>query len=271
MPAVVYGTTAAERAEADGHHRRAEGAAEDPALRVGREHADLAEACRRGRHARAGEGVSARSRSRTRSCTPTSTASRWTRCCAITVPITVKGEAPGVKQQGGILEYVHRQVEVECLPGDIPEHIEINIGELMLHQGVRVRDVAVEPEGEAVTDADTMLVHVIMPKAEEVATPAARRVRRRRRRRRRPNPKSSRRARRKRRREEEGRWSCSLKLIVGLGNPGDEVLRDAAQRRLPVHRRAGATRRSREFEPAPADALIARVRRLARPAARPSR
>src|SRR5438045_2320367 len=36
----------------------------------------------------------------------------------ITVPITVKGEAPGVKQQGGILEYVHRQVEVECLPGD---------------------------------------------------------------------------------------------------------------------------------------------------------
>src|SRR5437773_12264040 len=38
----------------------------------------------------------------------------------ITVPIVAKGEAPGVKQQGGILEYVHRQVEVECLPGDIP-------------------------------------------------------------------------------------------------------------------------------------------------------
>ena len=91
----------------------------------------------------------------------------------ITVPITVKGEAPGVKQQGGILEYVHRQVEVECLPGDIPEHIEINIGELMLHQGVRVRDVAMNPKVKVITDADTMLVHVIMPKAEEVATPAA--------------------------------------------------------------------------------------------------
>ena len=63
----------------------------------------------------------------------------------ITVPITVKGEAPGVKQQGGILEYVHRQVDVECLPGDIPEHIEINVGELMLHQGVRVRDLPVNP------------------------------------------------------------------------------------------------------------------------------
>src|SRR6185312_4510322 len=91
----------------------------------------------------------------------------------VTVSLTVKGEAPGVKQQGGILEYVHRQVEVECLPADIPEHIEINVGELMLHQGVRVRDVPANPKVKVVTDADTMLVHVIMPKAEEVATPAA--------------------------------------------------------------------------------------------------
>src|SRR5438105_15135162 len=91
----------------------------------------------------------------------------------ITVPITIKGEAPGVKQQGGILEYVHRQVEVECLPADIPEHIEINVGELMLHQGVRVRDAVANPKVKVVTDADMMLVHVIMPKAEEVATPAA--------------------------------------------------------------------------------------------------
>ncbi|HUK35734.1 MAG TPA: 50S ribosomal protein L25 [Vicinamibacterales bacterium] len=89
----------------------------------------------------------------------------------ITVPITVKGEAPGVKQQGGILEYVHRQVEVECLPGDIPENIEINVGELMLHQGVRVRDLPPNPKVKPVSDADMMIVHVIMPKAEEA--PAA--------------------------------------------------------------------------------------------------
>jgi len=91
----------------------------------------------------------------------------------VTISLTVKGEAPGVKQQGGILEFVHRQVEVECLPGDIPEHIEINVGELMLHQGVRVRDLPANPKVKLLTDADTMLVHVIMPKAEEVATPAA--------------------------------------------------------------------------------------------------
>ena len=91
----------------------------------------------------------------------------------ITVSVVAKGEAPGVKQQGGILEFVHRTVEVECLPADIPEHVEINVGELMLHQGVRVRDVVMNPKVKVITDADTMLVHVIMPKAEEVATPAA--------------------------------------------------------------------------------------------------
>ncbi len=94
------------------------------------------------------------------------------RVLRLTVPITVKGEAPGVKQQGGILEFVHRIVEVECLPADIPEHIEVNVGDLMLHQGIRVRDVPVNPKVKLVNDADMMLVHVIMPKAEEAAAPA---------------------------------------------------------------------------------------------------
>ena len=95
------------------------------------------------------------------------------RVLRVTVPIMVKGEAPGVKQQGGIVEFVHRIIEVECLPADIPEHIEVNIGELMLHQGVRVRDVPVSPKWKPVSDADMMLVHVIMPKEEVAATPAA--------------------------------------------------------------------------------------------------
>ena len=65
------------------------------------------------------------------------------RVLQITVPITVKGEAPGVKQQGGILEYVHRSIEVECLPANIPESIEINVGELML-QNLRVPAISVD-------------------------------------------------------------------------------------------------------------------------------
>jgi hypothetical protein len=94
------------------------------------------------------------------------------RVLRVTVPVTVKGEAPGVKQQSGILEFVHRIVEVECLPADIPEHIEVNVGDLMLHQGIRVRDVPVNPKVKLVDDADMMLVHVIMPKAEEAPAPA---------------------------------------------------------------------------------------------------
>jgi large subunit ribosomal protein L25 len=93
------------------------------------------------------------------------------RVLRVTVPVTVKGEAPGVKQQGGILEFVHRIIEVECLPADIPEHVEVNISELMLHQGIRVRDVATNPTWKPVDDPDMMLVHVIQPKAEEA--PAA--------------------------------------------------------------------------------------------------
>ena len=59
----------------------------------------------------------------------------------VTVPIVLKGEAKGVKQQGGIVDFVHREIEIEVLPGDIPENITVDISELMLHEGVRVRDL----------------------------------------------------------------------------------------------------------------------------------
>lgn len=94
------------------------------------------------------------------------------RAIQVTIPVTIKGEPKGVKQQGGILEFVRREIVVECLPADIPEHVEIDASELMLHQGVRVRDITVDPKWKPLTDPDTMLVHVILPKAEEVA-PAA--------------------------------------------------------------------------------------------------
>ncbi len=93
------------------------------------------------------------------------------RAITVTIPIVARGEPKGVKQQGGILEFVRREIEIECLPGDIPENIEIDTTELMLHQGVRVRDIATNPKWKPVTETDTMLLHVIMPKAEEA--PAA--------------------------------------------------------------------------------------------------
>jgi large subunit ribosomal protein L25 len=94
------------------------------------------------------------------------------RMLQVTIPITIKGEPKGVKVQGGILEFVRREIEVECLPGDIPEHVEVDVSELMLHQGVRVRDIATDPRWTPISDMELMLVHVIMPKVEEVAVVA---------------------------------------------------------------------------------------------------
>src|SRR5438876_5130727 len=94
------------------------------------------------------------------------------RVLEVTIPVIVHGEPKGVKQQGGIVEFVRREIVIECLPADIPEHVDIDVSELMLHQGVRVRDIATNPKWKAVTEGEAMLVHVIRPKAEEVAAPA---------------------------------------------------------------------------------------------------
>jgi large subunit ribosomal protein L25 len=90
----------------------------------------------------------------------------------VAVPIVVRGEPMGVKQQGGMLDFVTREIEVECLPTDIPEHIAVDVSELMLHQSIRVRDLSVDPKWKPVSEPDTMLVHVVMPKAEEAAATA---------------------------------------------------------------------------------------------------
>jgi large subunit ribosomal protein L25 len=93
----------------------------------------------------------------------------------VTVQIAVKGEAKGIKQQGGLLDFVHREVEIECLPADIPEQIEIDVTELMLGQAIRLKDVATNPKWIPVSDPDIMLVHVVAPRAvaEPVAAEAA--------------------------------------------------------------------------------------------------
>jgi large subunit ribosomal protein L25 len=92
----------------------------------------------------------------------------------VTVTVVPRGEPKGVKQQGGVLDIVHRQIELECLPADIPEHIEVDVTEMMVGQSVRVRDVATNAKWKAVSDPEMMLMHVIIPKVEEVpATPEA--------------------------------------------------------------------------------------------------
>jgi large subunit ribosomal protein L25 len=90
----------------------------------------------------------------------------------VTVPVLIKGEPRGVKTQGGLLDFVTREIQVQCLPTDIPEHIDLDVTELMLNQSVRVRDLPQHPKWKAVTEGETMLVHIVMPKAEESAAAA---------------------------------------------------------------------------------------------------
>jgi len=94
------------------------------------------------------------------------------RLLVVTVPVHVTGEPRGVKLQGGLLDFVTRELQVESLPTDIPEQIEIDVSELMLHESIRVKDLPVNPKWTALNDPETMLVHVVMPKAEEAAVAA---------------------------------------------------------------------------------------------------
>ena len=84
----------------------------------------------------------------------------------VTVPIHLTGEAKGIKAQGGIVDFVHRDLVIECLPMDIPEHITVDVTELMLHDGIRVRDLDSGGKWKAVSEADMLIVHVVTLKAE---------------------------------------------------------------------------------------------------------
>jgi large subunit ribosomal protein L25 len=85
----------------------------------------------------------------------------------VAVPIVLIGEAVGVKTEGGFVDFSSREIEVECLPKDIPERIEVDIGELHLHQSVKVEDISA-PEGTVImSDSEMVLVLIQAPSKEE--------------------------------------------------------------------------------------------------------
>jgi large subunit ribosomal protein L25 len=91
----------------------------------------------------------------------------------VNVPIVLKGEAAGVKQEGGILEQILREVEIECLPGDIPSHIEADVSELVFGKVLRVSDLPHSDKLKFLTDEHQPVAHVTAVKEEVVATPEA--------------------------------------------------------------------------------------------------
>src|SRR5271155_4310749 len=91
----------------------------------------------------------------------------------VRVPIVLKGEPEGVKTQGGILEQVTREVEIECLPADIPTSIEADVSELVFGKVLRVSDLPHNEKIKFLSDPNQPVATVITVKEEVVATPEA--------------------------------------------------------------------------------------------------
>jgi large subunit ribosomal protein L25 len=89
----------------------------------------------------------------------------------VKVHVEVSGTPVGVKVQGGILDFVTRELEIECLPADIPEKIVVDVSALELGRHIRVSDLKLSDKLTMLTEPDVVIVHVVAPRAEE--TPAA--------------------------------------------------------------------------------------------------
>jgi large subunit ribosomal protein L25 len=86
----------------------------------------------------------------------------------VKVPVHTFGEAQGVKLQGGIFEMVTREVEIECLPSDIPTEFRMDISELMIGKQLRASDIQLDPEKmKLVSDSQRVIAHVVALRIEE--------------------------------------------------------------------------------------------------------
>ncbi len=91
----------------------------------------------------------------------------------VKVPVHTTGDPEGVKIQGGLHEVVTREIEVECLPNEIPEALTVDVSKLLIGQSVRASDVPLPGSVRLVSQPDAVISHVVTMKAEEVAAPVA--------------------------------------------------------------------------------------------------
>jgi large subunit ribosomal protein L25 len=86
----------------------------------------------------------------------------------VMVPVRTFGEPQGVKLQGGVFETVTREVEIECLPGDIPEEYKVDVTDMMIGKQLRAGDLPLDPQKvKLLTDPTRVLAHVVILKKEE--------------------------------------------------------------------------------------------------------
>lgn len=87
--------------------------------------------------------------------------------------IAIEGVPNGVKNAGGILNIVTHEILIECLPADIPESVKVDVSAMEMHDSLRVSDLRLGDKIKVLENADRVIAHVGVPKAEEVAAPAA--------------------------------------------------------------------------------------------------
>jgi large subunit ribosomal protein L25 len=86
----------------------------------------------------------------------------------VKVPVHTFGEPSGVKVQGGVYEIVAREVEVECLPADIPTEFKVDVSGLALNQSLRAGELTIDAAKiKLITDANAVLAHVVALRVEE--------------------------------------------------------------------------------------------------------
>ena len=91
----------------------------------------------------------------------------------VNVHIEITGTAIGVKRDGGIIDFVTRELEIACLPTDIPEKIVVDVTDLEMNKHIRVHDLKLDGKLKVLTDPEVVIVHVVAPRAEEEVAAAA--------------------------------------------------------------------------------------------------
>lgn len=86
----------------------------------------------------------------------------------VSVPVEYLGEAVGVKTEGGFVDFITRELEIECLPKDIPEKIQVEISGLHLHQSLKVSEVAIPPGVKVITEPNAVVVLIQVPHEEKI-------------------------------------------------------------------------------------------------------
>jgi large subunit ribosomal protein L25 len=95
------------------------------------------------------------------------------RLLTLMVDIELLGEAEGVKLDGGTMDFVTREIEVECLPADIPESIKLDVSLLKINDYIRVKNIQADPKVKILSDPEVVIVTVAPPHKEEVTAEAA--------------------------------------------------------------------------------------------------